>query len=65
MIVGNSKLNSHQQRFEPPDDKKDERIGNVHQADLFMIDSRYPLVDNFQPRTLERQRLIDSFHYGS
>ena len=66
VIVGHRELNAHQHRFNAPDDKKDQRVGDVHQPDLLVIDRREPLVDHIQrrPALLGRQRLVDCFHYG-
>ena len=56
VIVGNSELDAHQQRFEARDDEKDERVDDVHQADLLVVDRGDPLVHHLERRTLARLR---------
>ena len=63
VIVGHGQLNAHQQRFDACDDQERQRIGDVHQPDLLVIDGRHPLVDHIRGglAALGGQRLIDSF----
>ena len=66
MIVRNRKLNPHQHRFKSTNHEKDQRIHDIHQADLLMIDRRHPLVHHIQRwAPLCLQRLIDGFEYRS
>src|SRR6267154_920345 len=66
MIVGHRKLNPHQHRFEAANEEKDQRVRDIHQADLLVIDRRHPLVHHIQRwAPLCLQRLIDGFEYRS
>ncbi len=54
VIVGNGKLNAHQQRFEARDEEEDERIADVHEADFLVIDRGDPLLHDIEPAAVER-----------
>ena len=60
VIVGHGELNAHQDRFEAGDDQKDERVDDVHQADLFVVDGGQPLVDDVESAVAPVRRLVVS-----
>ena len=49
VVVGDGKLDAHQQRFNARDDQEDERVADVHQADLLVIDRGDPVVQYVEP----------------
>src|ERR1035441_1588748 len=49
VIVRNGQLNPHQQRLRSGEDQKDERIDDVHDADLLVVHGGEPLVYDARP----------------
>ncbi len=52
VLLGTSELNAHQNGFESGDDEEDERVADVHQADLLMVDGSDPIVHVIEPASL-------------
>ena len=46
VVVGDEKLDAHQHGFNAGDDKEDEGVADVHQADLLMVDGGNPVVQH-------------------
>ncbi len=53
VVVGDEKLDAHQYGFNAGDDKEDEGVADVHQADLLMVDGRNPVLHLIEPGVLE------------
>ena len=56
MVVGYGQLNAQQERLEAPDHQKDHGVGDVHQANLFVVDGDHPTVHLFEPRPVRLTR---------
>ena len=67
VIVGDRKLDAHQQASTPPMTRKMQRVADVHQTDLLVVDGGDPLVDNVEWRPAGRcgQRLAQPVHVRS
>jgi hypothetical protein len=66
-VIRNGKLDAHQERFEARNDEEDQSVGDVHQADLLMIDGGEPVVQHLEHRRLRagRRRFLHLFRYWS
>lgn len=53
MVVRHEELDAHENRFDARDNEEDERVADVHQADLFVIDSGDPILQLIEPAVLE------------
>jgi hypothetical protein len=49
-VIWNGELNAHQDSFKAADDKKNQRITDVHQANFFVVNCRDPIVQYLQGR---------------
>ena len=47
-VVGNRKLNAHQQSFDAGDDKENQSIADIHQSDFLVIDRRHPIMQDVE-----------------
>ena len=49
MIVGNGKLNAHDASLRSRHNQKEQRIDDIHQAELLVIDRSHPIVQGLEP----------------
>ena len=49
LLLRNRELNAHQHGFEAADHEKDQRVADVHQADLLVVDRGDPVVQHLKP----------------
>ena len=49
IVMRHGQLNAQQDRLEAPDQQKDHGVGDVHQANLFVVDGDHPTVHLFEP----------------
>ncbi len=50
-VVGDGELNADEQSFNARDDQEDERVGDVHQADLLVIDRGDPILQDVESQS--------------
>ena len=54
MVVGNKELNADEQGFDAGDDQEDQSVGDIHEADLLVVDGCDPVLQMMEPAAMKR-----------